>query len=1700
MQSEFSHRTGLRTRLLSTALGCGLLAFHPAAFAQGSDTLAAVSGTAGQPQAVSVETDDPVDIVVDAPLVTDEDGTPAILGRSFLGDVTINSVDVTTQGFLSDGIYAHVYGDDSNLHIYSGDVTTHGDGSGGIVTRHEGFFGNGRTTVFSQNVTTFGANSYGIHLVSDFTIISLESGSVTTSGDFSSGIVVQSGNDIELASGQVTTAGIGAVGIQADGGSFVIVDSGTVDTAGDGAHGITAESDFQAFVRSASVTTQGTEAHGIIVFGESGLSYVESGSVETSGDGSVGILAQSLGSVSVYSQSVVTTGESIVTDGGGDGFPPDDGGGDGFPPDGGGDGFPPDGGGGDPFPPSGPAGILPVAPTSAAIGIAAISENADVFVDSGFVSTSGSGATGIFASAFTDTIVTSDEIETAGESAIGILANSVSGDVSVGSGSVSTQGDFASAVSASSQFGNALVLSNSVSTTGLDAAGITVTADKDIVIESGSVETEGDYSTGIRAFTFTGEVDILSGTISTLGEDADGISVMGLGGGSDVRIAAGSISTQGLNSDGIYVDTYGEVLVEVGSVTTTGEAGTGILVLSDDTVTIRANSVSTEGPVSAAITAFSDGGDVVVEAGDVSSRGDSSAGVEALTFGGDIFITVGRVDVEGDRYQPADGGGGGGLPGGGGGGPGGPGGPASTEPGQNVAGIAAGSFEGDITVNAGEIYAKGQNTNGMNIVATLGRADVTVNLIDVDGSGGVVGARVRGDLGASFVGGDVSIRSELENVGFTDPASEAVSVGSVVGEASAYVNSIHAEGLKMIGLEMITLFGSIHAEVGDITVMGEGGGGIRAVSAASEEDGGHTTILANSVTTIGDYITGVRSIARQSSNEIRVGEISTAGRQSVGVFSASRAGAVIEVGTITTTGDVSDGIQAINRLGLDGGEGPLIRHPREVPGYGGGEDGPDEGPGDGPGDGPGAGPGEGPGGDLGSEWAALQFVADEMGLMADDDLLPGAVPNGDITITAGSVTTSGDSSRGIAAHANGDVVIDSGSVVTSGESTTHYIASRVENGQTVYGFWEVDGTASYGIDATSDYGSVTIASQFVSTMGQAAHGIRARTTEGAIGVTAGDIAVAGLDADGLNLVSETGDVSATINGHVRAEQGAGIRIATSGAVDVEIASGGLVESGDGEFAIVIEPGLVPDDPIIPDDPDGPFPGALSSPGLGQTYTAVTSGSSISVAEGGTLQGRIQLTSGDDTLSIAGRFFASGTSVFGGGSDTLVNTGSVFIVDGMAAFDGLETFENQGLLSLADGDAGDTIDFSGTSFIGGNGSVLAFDVLDNGAGGVTADSITFGTVSGTTEIQVAAAEGLTLDTTVGLINFTGPVAADAFTISADTADAGFMQWTLVQGATGLTLAATPDVEVFELVQAGGVATDVWHAGTQSIRRQSALLRSVQDAEGNGLRGWLDIYNGSRNGADVQLSTQHAGSTVSQTLARDLDTSGMSAGLSWQRDALNMGLALAYTDASARFTGTGNGMALETVSFAGFAGWQRGGYFASAVAKLDTGTLDMDVASAGERGEVDVTTLGFNGEAGARFQSGGTWIEPAVSVSWVSASLGQVAFNTGEFDLSDGDSLLAEIGARAGHAFTSGRWTVRPTAGLFLVEEMAGENEASYVSGTSQLDLIDEPAGSYGRLELGASFELDTGLVLNVGGEAFDGDQSGGSVRIGGLFRF
>ena len=204
---------GLRLRLLSSALGCGLLALQPGASAQDAPS-----------QSIHVETDGDVDIVVDAPLVTDQDGKPAILGRSFLGGVTINSQDVLTHGAMSDGIFAQSFANDGEVLIVSGDVETAGIGSRGIVARNEGAFPSSRTQVFSGNVTTAGADAIGIHATAMAGVITLESQSVTTSGDSAIGIQAHAeSGDVQLLSNEVKTSGLNAVGIQAEASDFVIV-------------------------------------------------------------------------------------------------------------------------------------------------------------------------------------------------------------------------------------------------------------------------------------------------------------------------------------------------------------------------------------------------------------------------------------------------------------------------------------------------------------------------------------------------------------------------------------------------------------------------------------------------------------------------------------------------------------------------------------------------------------------------------------------------------------------------------------------------------------------------------------------------------------------------------------------------------------------------------------------------------------------------------------------------------------------------------------------------------------------------------------------------------------------------------------------------------------------------------------------------------------------------------------------------------------------------------------------------------------------------------------------------------------------------------------------------------------------------------------------------------------------------------------
>ena len=266
-------RPGLKVRLLSSALGCGLLALQPAASAQDGP----ITDTDTLTQSIQVEADATVNIVVDAPLATDEDGQPAILGRSWLGGVIINSLDVLTSGVMSDGIFAQSFADEGEILIVSGDDETTGIGSRGIVASNEGAFPGSLTQIFSGNVTTAGADAIGIHATAKAGAITLESQSVTTNGDGATGIQAHAeSGDVQLLSNDVTTSGLNAVGIQAEASDFVIVDSLDVATSGDGAHGIVAEAGMSAYVRSQSVKTEGEQAHGIVASSTGQIAYVES--------------------------------------------------------------------------------------------------------------------------------------------------------------------------------------------------------------------------------------------------------------------------------------------------------------------------------------------------------------------------------------------------------------------------------------------------------------------------------------------------------------------------------------------------------------------------------------------------------------------------------------------------------------------------------------------------------------------------------------------------------------------------------------------------------------------------------------------------------------------------------------------------------------------------------------------------------------------------------------------------------------------------------------------------------------------------------------------------------------------------------------------------------------------------------------------------------------------------------------------------------------------------------------------------------------------------------------------------------------------------------------------------------------------------------------------------------------------------------
>ena len=241
----------------------------------------------------------------------------------------------------------------------------------------------------------------------------------------------------------------------------------------------------------------------------------------------------------------------------------------------------------------------------------------------------------------TVTVTVTGNIKTSGESSGGISADSRDdGDVTVTmTGDITTSGEGSDGISADSRDDGdvTVTMTGDITTYGKESDGISADSDGDVTVDlEGDITTTKIKSGGISAFIYdensAGDIDItvVTGDITTSGEDSEGIYAESYGTGAVTVTMTGDITTSDEDSEGIFAQSYGNGAVKVnftGDITTSGDNSTGIEAISNDE-----DSSGTDNPDDSAVVEIN-------VTGDITASGDNSQGIYAEAKGA-ISITL----------------------------------------------------------------------------------------------------------------------------------------------------------------------------------------------------------------------------------------------------------------------------------------------------------------------------------------------------------------------------------------------------------------------------------------------------------------------------------------------------------------------------------------------------------------------------------------------------------------------------------------------------------------------------------------------------------------------------------------------------------------------------------------------------------------------------------------------------------------------------------------------------------------------------------------------------------------------------------------------------------------------------------------------------------------------------------------------------
>lgn len=457
---------------------------------------------------VAVEADG--DIVIDLASVSTEVVTPGevasgITAATPFGSTWINVGSVRTVGDYSNGIVVE-QGGLGNVSINAGTISTNGFASDGIKV-----VSGGDTNIVVDTIEGNGDYIWGLNVTngieyegqSIYGVTSLSVGRINLTGNYNSGVVLNSQGVGIVNIGNINVEGVGSGGVNATAAGTAYVSVETATFKGEGSGGIVASSDNgNAFVKVGSLTTE--NGGGIAAISGRGTANAEAGSIHIKGDFARGVEAASvMGNANVRVEDISTDG--LV---------------------------------------------------GHAITVTALLGKASLIA--GDITTAGATSYGIMAAGKTNDIRVLGTLTTKGDWSAGILSTTTGGEnLVLTGGKVSTEGANADAFWITSRYAAAVIrATGDVTTFGDRSIGIrAVGEDGEVSIEAQNIVTEGAGAHGIQARTrfvsfysgpkpdnpisLAGDIDIRAANVAVSGDGAMGISARGLG---DALILAGNVS------------------------------------------------------------------------------------------------------------------------------------------------------------------------------------------------------------------------------------------------------------------------------------------------------------------------------------------------------------------------------------------------------------------------------------------------------------------------------------------------------------------------------------------------------------------------------------------------------------------------------------------------------------------------------------------------------------------------------------------------------------------------------------------------------------------------------------------------------------------------------------------------------------------------------------------------------------------------------------------------------------------------------------------------------------------------------------------------------------------------------------------------------------------------------------------------------